>query len=69
MCYMQALEIDSSLVCAWIGLGHAGGGKVNQTQHTKQKCYVEALGIDPDVDQITDLLWAIALTPEFLFNR
>ena len=35
----------------------------------ESKILTQALGTDPDVDQITDLLWAIALTPEFLFNR
>ena len=35
----------------------------------ESKILTQALGTNPDVDQITDLLWAIALIPEFLFNR
>ena len=35
----------------------------------ENKLLVQSLGKSPSVDQVTDLLWAITMTPEFLFNR
>lgn len=35
----------------------------------ESKILTQSLGNNYDVDLITDLLWALALTPEFLFNR
>ena len=33
------------------------------------KILTQSLGDSPEADQITDLLWAITMTPEFLFVR